>query len=115
VAVVDYEAAWVRLGELIASKTQHGREPTLVAMQEIAAECRVPEGELSRVLRLYSVEVDGLRDQSQDDARSSAADRVGWREPGVPDHHPPGGRNGGSTSAAASRIERVERAASSAA
>lgn len=59
--VVDYEAAWHKLGELIAAKSQHGREPTLVAMQEIARDCRVPEGELPRLFRLYGVEVEQAR------------------------------------------------------
>lgn len=59
--VVDYEAAWVRLQGVIAAKSQHGREATLKAMADIAEECRVPAGELSRLLRLYGVEVERAR------------------------------------------------------
>lgn len=55
--VTDYEAAWGELAELVASKTQHGREGLLIEMTQIAGRHRVAASELSRVLRLYGVEV----------------------------------------------------------
>lgn len=55
--VVDYERAWIRLTALVASKTQHGREPLLSDMANLAAECQVPEGEPERWLRLFGMDV----------------------------------------------------------
>lgn len=54
--VTDFEAAWADLQELIASKPQHGRPALLIAMAEIQAKHRV-QGDLTRLLRLYGVEV----------------------------------------------------------
>lgn len=72
--VVDYERAWVELTAHIASRTQHGREPTLVAMAEIAQRCRVPAGELSKLLRLYGVEVERTRSIAADSDRAEPGD-----------------------------------------
>jgi hypothetical protein len=77
--VVDYEQAWIRLGELIASKPHHGSKDLTLAMAEIASECRIPGGTLSRLLRLYGVEVemdrlaDALRDVDPQAGGGSAA------------------------------------------
>lgn len=59
--VTDYERAWIELAALVASKTQHGREALLVEMAQIGQRCQVPAGELSRLLRLYGVEVERTR------------------------------------------------------
>lgn len=59
--VTDFEAAWADLQAFIAGKTQHGREGLLVEMAAIAERHRVPAGELSRLLRLYGVEVERAR------------------------------------------------------
>lgn len=77
-AVVDYEQAWIRLQAVVAGKSQHGREPLLVEMAEIAADCRVAEGEKVRLLRLYGVDVGRVeRPQShRDTAPSSGGDDV---------------------------------------
>lgn len=75
--VTDYEQAWIRLQEFIASKSQHGREGTLTEMAKIAAECRVPAGELSRLLRLYGVEVERARAIATESERSELADFAG--------------------------------------
>lgn len=105
--VVDYEAAWIELAAFAASKTQHGREGLLVEMTRLADEHRVPAGELSRMLRLYSIEVERTRAASQsdgDETRVSLADRVlnthSPEDAGLPRHHDRGGhdgRNGSST------------------
>lgn len=101
--VVDYEAAWTELAELIASKTQHGREQTLTAMAQIAANHRVPAGELSRLLRLYGVEVERARSMSTETDRD-VPERLdgGLDSPAdaeFPGHHDPtGGHDGRSRS-----------------
>ena len=59
--VTDYEAAWSELAAVVARKTQHGREGLLAEMATIAERNRVPAGELSRLLRLYGVEVERAR------------------------------------------------------
>lgn len=81
--VVDYEAAWVRMQSLVASKTQHGREGLLSDMARIAEDCSVPAGELSKLLRLYGVEVErvrvvheSIRDEDPDSLGDSLADRT---------------------------------------
>lgn len=100
--VVDYEAAWVALQAHVAGKTQHGREQTLAKMAELAAEHRVPAGELPRLLRLYGVEVErvrsaaaDIRDEGDDFAGGldSPADRA------LPGHHDLGGHDGNGSSA----------------
>jgi hypothetical protein len=77
--VVDYEAAWIRLQSQIAQKPQHGRDTLLRAMAEIAEQCQVPGGELSRLLRLYSIEVERTRSIHNDPAGrvTSDADSLG--------------------------------------
>lgn len=75
--VADYEAAWIELQALVAGKTQHGREGLLAAMAEIAQRQRVPAGELSRLLRLYGVEVERARSIAADTQRDGAADFAG--------------------------------------
>lgn len=98
--VIDYEAAWVRLQALIASKSQHGREATLTAMATIANESRVGAGELSRLLRLYGVEVERISTETDraelgpfDGGLSSPADRE------LAGHHGPGGHDGSGNTA----------------
>lgn len=94
--VVDYERAWTRLQAIVASKTQHGREPLLTDMATIAAECQVPEGEPERWLRLYGVDVSRVaRPVIRDSRPSSDGDEVaaGMGEgPGHPS--PQGGHDG---------------------
>lgn len=49
-------------------------------MSELASECRVPAGELSRLLRLYGIEVERVRsisEQGPAELASSDADEVG--------------------------------------
>lgn len=96
-ARVDYELAWHRLGEYVASKTQHGREGLLVEMQKIAAECRMPEGELARLLRLYGVEVSSTR-QPRDDDEGFEGGFDSRSDHDIPDHHDRGGHDGSSSS-----------------
>ena len=83
-AVVDYEQAWVRLGELIASKPHHGSKDLALDMQRIAAECRAPEGSIPMLLRLYGVEVQmGLRaepDEEPDGVDRSPVDVMASRQ-----------------------------------
>jgi hypothetical protein len=105
VARVDYELAFHRLGEYVASKTQHGREGLLVEMQKIAAECRIPEGDLARLLRLYGVEVNSAHNPRDEDD-PSAADSIRAGTPPSPDIIDRGGHDGSSnrsTEAAAVR------------
>ena len=85
--VVDYEAAWNQLGEYVAGKTQHGREGLLIEMQKIAASCRVPAGELSRLLRLYSVEVERARRETRDEDTDFTAGDVSAADDVLPGHH----------------------------
>jgi hypothetical protein len=96
--VVDYEAAWGELAELIADKTQHGREALLTAMAEIAARNRVPSGELSRLLRLYGVEVERARSISagtgRDEPGALAAGFGSAGDIGSPDIMDRGGHDG---------------------
>jgi hypothetical protein len=96
--VIDYERAWHKLGEYVAEKTQHGREGLLVRMQEIAAECRVPAGELSRLLRLYGVEVERVREaEAETDSDEGEPIGGGAASPAVrvlPGHHDRGGHDG---------------------
>lgn len=97
--VTDYEAAWVALGERISGKPQHGRAELLQAMAELAAEHRVPAGELSRLLRLHGVEVERARSMATDDERF-AAERIasglgsGGVVNGAAHHRPDGGHDG---------------------
>lgn len=99
--VCDYEAAWHELAELVASKSQHGREPTLIAMAEIAGRNRVPSGELSRLLRLYGVEVERARAISTN-TDPDEGEVFGSGDGSLSDHallghhHPIGGHDGGS-------------------
>lgn len=101
-ARVDYEAAWHRLGEFVAGRTQHGRQGLLVEMQRIAAECRVPESELARVLRLYGVEVNavGLNLRDELDALGGGLDSPS--DGGLTGHHDRGGHDGSRSSSDAS-------------
>lgn len=96
--VTDYEAAFIALGEYVASKTQHGREGLLTKMAEIAAEHRVPAGELSRLFRLYGVEVERARsvaaDTSRDDLSGSRGDSLPARTGGSPAIIDRGGHDG---------------------
>lgn len=95
--VTDYEAAWTELAAVVAAKTQHGREGLLTSMAEIAARHQVPAGDLSRLLRLYGVEVERVRSISTDNQRDGAPDFAGG--PGSPAdvistaHHRPGGHD----------------------
>lgn len=101
--IIDYEAAWHELAAFIASKTQHGREPTLVEMTRIAQEHRVPAGELSRMLRLYSIEVERTRTASQPDGDEAASFVGGQGSPAddvLPRHHDRGGHDGRNGSSA---------------
>lgn len=95
--VVDYEAAWIELQELVASKSQHGREPTLTAMAELAAKHRVLAGELSRLLRLYGVEVQRARAAATESGRDELADFAGGdpslADDELPEHHRSGGHD----------------------
>lgn len=98
--VCDYEQAWLKLQQFAASKTQHGREGLLKRMAEIAAECQVPAGELSRLLRLYGVEVERISAETDraelgpfDGGLSSPADRE------LAGHHRPGGHDGSRSAA----------------
>jgi hypothetical protein len=75
--VIDYEGAWHELAAFAASKTQHGREGLLVEMTRIAQDHRVAAGELPRLLRLYSIEVERVRSThlDGDEANASSANR----------------------------------------
>lgn len=93
--VTDYERAWSRLAEVVAAKTQHGREGLLTAMAEIAAECRVPEGEKARLLRLYGVEVDRLSTETdRDEPDHFEAGLASAADVGSPDIIDRGGHDG---------------------
>jgi hypothetical protein len=72
--VTDYEAAWSRLQQRLAAKTQWGRDELLLEMARLQGDCRVPAGELSRLLRLYGVEVERVRSMSIDQATSEDFD-----------------------------------------
>jgi len=101
--IIDYEAAWHELAAFIASKTQHGREATLVEMTRLAQEHRVPAGELSRMLRLYSIEVERTRTTSQSDGDEAANFAGGPGSPAddvLPRHHDRGGHDGRNGSSA---------------
>lgn len=55
---VDYEGAWVELGEFVATtKPGYGQQELLARMAEIAARHRMPEHFVHTVLRLYGGEV----------------------------------------------------------
>jgi hypothetical protein len=114
--VTDYERAWTMLGAFVASKTQHGREGMLTQMAEIARECEVPSGELSRLLRLYGVEVERARsistetDRAKFDAQHARAFDGGLVSPSdteLPEHHGPGGHDGHSNGHAAGNGRRT--------
>jgi hypothetical protein len=96
--VVDYERAWTMLAATIASKTQHGREPLLTEMAQIARRCEVPAGELSRLLRLYGVEVERARSIAAETDRAEAGSfdggLVSASEADLTGHHGPGGHDG---------------------
>lgn len=95
--VVDYERAWTRLQAEIAGKTQHGREPLLTRMAEIAGDCQVPEGEPERWLRLYGVDVSRVArpPQPPDTGPSSNGDSVAAGMGAGPGHpSPQGGHDG---------------------
>lgn len=98
--VTDYEAAWVELQAYVASKTQHGREPTLAKMAELADAHRVPAGELSRLLRLYGIEVERVRSMSVEHDRAEAVPFAGGLASPADDdlagHHDRGGHDGSS-------------------
>jgi hypothetical protein len=101
--VTDYEAAWRDLQALVAAKTQHGREGLLVAMAEVEARHAVPAGELSRLLRLYGVEVERARSIEAQIIPDSPGDFGGGAaspaDAGRPGHHVPEEGHDGSTSA----------------
>lgn len=90
--VTDYEAAWIELQQLVASKTQHGREGLLVEMAQIASRHRVA-GELPSLLRLYGVEVSASARHEPDTAEDlpEGFDSVG--DHGRPAHHDRGGHD----------------------
>lgn len=97
--VVDYERAWVELTSHIAGKSQHGREPTLVAMAEIAHRCEVPAGEISKLLRLYGVEVERARSVATESVVESgdfAGGSVSPGDVGLAAHHRTEVHDGGS-------------------
>lgn len=101
--VVDYEAAWVALQAHVAGKTQHGREATLAKMAELAAEHRVPAGELPRLLRLYGVEVERVRSAAteiRDEADDFGGGLASPADRGLPAHHDLGGHDGNARSIA---------------
>ena len=50
---VDWQAAWLELGSLIASKSHHGGAELSRSMNEIAARHRVPETREQRDLRVH--------------------------------------------------------------
>lgn len=54
---VDYEAAWVELGELIASREGWGAKVLAQEMAKVAAAHRVGESFLERGLRIYGGEL----------------------------------------------------------
>lgn len=101
--VVDFEAAWIELQAAIAAKTQHGREGLLVEMAQIAERHRVPAGELSRLLRLYGVEVERVREASagsdRDEAEGFAGGSSSPADDVLPGHHD-GGQDGSRNGAA---------------
>lgn len=92
--VTDYESAWIELQAAIAAKTQHGREGLLVEMAAIAERQRVPAGELSRLLRLYGVEVERVRSIEAESDRDEATDFAGG-SPSPADHGSPATMTGG--------------------
>ena len=100
--VIDYEAAWSELQELVASKSQHGRDGLLRSMAEVAGRHRVAGGELSRLLRLYSVEVERARAISSDTIPDKDADLAAGLasagDCGLPGHHDEGSHDGSSSS-----------------
>jgi hypothetical protein len=104
--VVDYEAAWTELQGVIAGKSQHGREATLVEMAQIAGRHRVAAGEKSRLLRLYSIEV-----AQREAEMTTDPDTVGHLAAGFdsdadehgPGHHDRGGHDGRSRESAGSQ------------
>lgn len=106
--VVDFEAAWHELHALIAGKSQHGREATLIAMAEIAERHQVAGGELSRLLRLYGVEVERARSITADIDRDESGPFAGGDaspvDSGLPGHHDLGGHDGGSNGRAAAGL-----------
>lgn len=90
--VTDFEAAWHDLMAYVAGKTQHGRDALLREMVRIADSRRVAAGELSRLLRLYGVEVERVRsiseqgpaDPEHSESDSLALGTIGSR--GIIDH-----------------------------
>lgn len=55
--LVDYERVLIDLRGIIASKKSHGRNDLLVAMAELEADYRIPEGLPERALRQYGNEI----------------------------------------------------------
>jgi hypothetical protein len=95
--VVDYEAAWVELQAIVASKPQHGADALLREMARIAHECRVAAGEPARMLRLYGVEVHRLHANHPDASEALAAGLGSAVDDRRPGHHDDrGGRRDGS-------------------
>lgn len=100
--VTDYEAAWIELQGFIAGKTQHGREGLLAKMAELGAAHRVPAGEKSRLLRLYSVEVYRASTVTEPDTGEHLeAGHGSGPDDGRPAHHDPGGHDGRARAGAA--------------
>jgi hypothetical protein len=73
------------------ASTQHGRESLLTKMAELAADARVPAGELSRMLRLYGVEVERARSIAAETGQDESGDLASGFASGVdgrlPEHH----------------------------
>jgi methylmalonyl-CoA mutase cobalamin-binding subunit len=97
--VTDHEAVVVELAAFIATKPQHGRADLLTKIAELQDAHRVPAGELSRLLRLYGVEVERARSMVAQDESRFEAERIAAGIPsvgvgGLAGHHRPGGHDG---------------------
>lgn len=63
--VADYEAAWVELGALVASREGWGSKTLSAEMAKILAKYRVSETQVERVLRLYGGSVSVVMSTSE--------------------------------------------------
>lgn len=97
-ARVDYEQAWVELGELIASRDGWGSKALTLEMAKLAASHRISETFLERALRIYGGQVTLVVDSPEASSSDPGGTPIGLAT--IPGHQQSeGGRDGSSRNA----------------
>lgn len=93
-ALADYEAAWLELGEVVASREGWGAKALAAEMQKVLARHQIPEGHVERLLRLYGGRVSIVIETPEAPASDGNGSTPSPAAP-VPGHRQtPGGHDG---------------------